>query len=51
LIFLITFSHIQLLCSWISSIVLFLFKIQRFEHWTLSPSSDKTYSVGSNRYS
>jgi hypothetical protein len=29
--------------------VLFLFKIQRFGDWTLSPSSGKTYSVGYNR--
>jgi hypothetical protein len=32
---------IQLLCFWTLSIVLFLFKTQRFGDWILSPSSGK----------
>jgi hypothetical protein len=36
---------------WTLSIVLFLFKTQRFGDWILSPSSGKTYSVGPNRQS
>jgi hypothetical protein len=45
---------IQILCFWTLSIVLFLsktpsyfyLKTQRFEDWSLTPSSGKTYSVG-----
>jgi hypothetical protein len=42
---------IQLLFFWTLSIVLFLFKTQRFGDWILSPSSGGTYSVAPNRQS
>jgi hypothetical protein len=48
---------VQILRIWTLSIVLSLpktlaylfFKTQRFGDWILSPSSGKTYAVGSNR--
>jgi hypothetical protein len=40
---------IQILRFWTLSIVLFLFKTQRFGDWIVSPSLGKTYSVGPNR--
>jgi hypothetical protein len=43
------YTLIQILSSWLLLIVLNLFKTQRFGYWILSPSSGKTYSVGSNR--
>jgi hypothetical protein len=54
-----TYGLGQILCFWILSIVLSLsktpsclfFKTQRFRVWVLSPSSGKTYSVGSKRWS
>jgi hypothetical protein len=49
---------IKILCFWALFILLFLsktpscfyFKTQRFRDWILSPSLDKTYSVGLNWY-
>jgi hypothetical protein len=38
-------EFLQILCFWTLSIVLFLFKKQRFGDWILSPSSGKTYLV------
>jgi hypothetical protein len=48
---------VQILCFWISSIILVLsktpsclyFKTQHFRDWIRSPSSGKTYSVGPNQ--
>jgi hypothetical protein len=47
---------VQILCFWTLSIILSLsktlpvyFSKQRFGDWILSPSSGKTYSVGTNR--
>jgi hypothetical protein len=42
-------TEFTILCSWTLSIVLFIFKTQRFGHWYLSPA--KTYLLGPNRYS
>jgi hypothetical protein len=38
--------HMQVLCFWTLSIVLFLFKTQRFGDWILSPSLGVTCLVG-----
>jgi hypothetical protein len=41
-----TIFNMQLLCFWTLSVVLFIYKTQRFEDWILSPSSGKNYSYG-----
>jgi hypothetical protein len=41
----------QILRFWTLSIVLFLFKTQRFGDWILPPSSGNTNSVGPNLWS
>jgi hypothetical protein len=42
------FGHYASSCLYLKT-VMFIFKTKRFGDWILSPSSGKTYSIGSNR--